>query len=77
MLALRWRWKKSWVGTLSATQEEQIRTIHRNLELDVGSNLPGYRITADDCYLDRVYGDHMHANDSTHLDGRIRDEITW
>jgi hypothetical protein len=27
--------------------------------------------------MDRVYGDHVHHNDGTHLDGGISDDTTW
>ena len=65
------------VGTREATQEDQLPTIHGNLEPDVGADLPGYRITEADCRLDGIYGDHVHANDGTHLDGGIDDDVTW
>ena len=65
------------VGTRAATQEAEIPTIHGTLEPDVGADLPGYRITEADCRLDGIYGDHVHANDGTHLDGGIQDDETW
>ena len=43
----------------------------------VGADLPGYRIIEADCCLDGIYGDHVHANDGTHLDGGIKDDATW
>jgi hypothetical protein len=39
-----------------------------------GADLPGYELTAADQKLDEVYGDHVHDNDATHLDGGIPDD---
>ena len=36
---------------------------------DVGLDLPGYVLKKADCRLGEVYGDHIHDNDGTHLDG--------
>ena len=45
-------------------------------ERSVG-DLPGASISAADQLLDAVYGDHVHQNPGTHLDGGIADDKTW
>jgi hypothetical protein len=30
-----------------------------------------------DLLLDRVYGDHVHQNPGTHLDGGITNDVMW
>ena len=44
---------------------------------DVGADLPGYTLTQADKLLDVVYGDHIHDNDGTHLDGGVADDGVW
>ena len=38
---------------------------------------PGYTPTPEDLRLQEVYGDWVHANPGTHLDGGIRDNSAW
>ena len=38
---------------------------------------PGYNPTPEDLHLQEVYGDWVHANPDTHLDGGIRDDSAW
>ena len=38
---------------------------------------PGYVPTPEDLRLQEVYGDWVHGNPGTHLDGRIMDDGTW
>lgn len=41
------------------------------------SDLPGYIITEMDRKLDEIYGDHIHQNPGTHLDGGVADDAIW
>lgn len=41
------------------------------------SDLPGTTYTRVDQMMDEIYGDHVHQNDGTHLDGGITDDATW
>ena len=41
------------------------------------SDLPGYSLTEVDRLLDKVYGDHIHQNPGTHLDGGVADDFLW
>ena len=38
---------------------------------------PGYNSTPEDLRLREVYGDWVHGNSGTHLDGRIKDDRKW
>ena len=38
---------------------------------------PGYNPTPEDLRLQEVYGDWVHANPGTHLEGGIRDNSAW
>ena len=49
----------------------------RNVEIDEGADLPGYTATQADQLIKSVYGDHIHQNDATHLDGGISDDSLW
>jgi hypothetical protein len=40
-------------------------------------DLPGYKITEVDQKLMDVYGDYIHQNDGSHLDGGILDDAAW
>jgi hypothetical protein len=40
-------------------------------------DLPGATITDADRKLLEVYGDYIHQNDGTHLDGGIQDDAVW
>lgn len=40
-------------------------------------DLPGATISEVDRMLDEVYGDHVHQNPGTHLDGGISDDKLW
>ena len=40
-------------------------------------NVPGYQPTPEDLRLREIYGDWVHANPSTHLDGGVRDDSVW
>ena len=40
-------------------------------------DLPSYQPTAVDRKLDAVFGDHVHSNPGTHLDGGIADDAVW
>ena len=44
---------------------------------DVGADLLDYMLTAADSKLDKIYGDHVHNNPSTHLTGGIADGAPW
>jgi hypothetical protein len=45
---------------------------------ETGADLPDYTLTEADIKLDTaVYGDHVHNNDGTHLDGGIVDDHRW
>jgi hypothetical protein len=41
------------------------------------SDLPGATISPADLMLMKVYGDYLHQNDGTHLDGGIKEDGTW
>eukprot|EP00978_Attheya_sp_CCMP212_P030781 scaffold114420_cov71-Attheya_sp.AAC.1 len=45
-------------------------------EIPIG-NLPGQAVTDTDRKLMGVYGDFVHQNDGTHLDGGIKDDKIW
>ena len=38
---------------------------------------PGYNPTPEDLRLQEVYGDWVHANPGTHLDGSISNDTAW
>ena len=38
---------------------------------------PGYNPTLEDLRLKEVYGEWVHANPGTHLDGGISDDAAW
>ena len=40
-------------------------------------NEPGYTPTPEDLRLREVYGDWVHVNHGTHLDGGVRDDLEW
>ena len=40
-------------------------------------NVTGYQPTPEDLSLREVYGDWVHANPVTHLDGGARDKSVW
>jgi hypothetical protein len=40
-------------------------------------DLPGATILDADRKLLEVYGDYIHQNDGTHLDGCIKDDAVW
>ena len=44
---------------------------------DAGADLPGYFVTAADRLLDSAYGDHVHDNAGTHLQGGFSDDALW
>ena len=44
---------------------------------DAGADLPGYGVTAADRLLDSAYGDHVHDNAGTHLQGGFSDDALW
>jgi hypothetical protein len=44
---------------------------------DVEADLPGYQPTPADLLLNTVYGDHVHDNEGTHLDGGIANDAFW
>ena len=44
---------------------------------DAGADLPSYNVTAADRLLDSAYGDHVHDNDGTHLQGGFSDDALW
>jgi hypothetical protein len=43
----------------------------------VNSDLPNHQLTEADLQFEEVYGDHVHDNDGTHLDGGIADDALW
>ncbi len=44
---------------------------------DAGADLPDYFVTAADRLLDAAFGDHVHDNDGTHLQGGFSDDALW
>jgi hypothetical protein len=40
-------------------------------------DLPGYEVTVTDLKLMDVYGDYIHQNDGSQLDGDIKDDAAW
>jgi hypothetical protein len=44
---------------------------------DAGADKAGYMPTPADRQLDSVYGDHVHGNDGSHLDGGTADDLRW
>jgi hypothetical protein len=40
-------------------------------------DLPGVTISEAELKLMKVYGDHIHQNDGTHLDGGMKDDDAW
>eukprot|EP00957_Ditylum_brightwellii_P196594 14978887-Ditylum_brightwellii.AAC.1 len=45
--------------------------------VDDGADLPGFVPSEADRRLQEVYGDTIHLNDGTHLDGGIADDGKW
>jgi hypothetical protein len=43
----------------------------------MGADLSGFVLTYTDTYMDKVFGDHIHHNDGTHLDGGVGDDAIW
>ena len=41
------------------------------------ADLPDYTVTDIDRMMDKVFGDHVHQNDGTHLTGGVVDDATW
>ena len=39
--------------------------------------MPGYNPTPEDLRLQEIYRDWVHSNPDTHLDGGVRDDLTW
>ena len=39
--------------------------------------MPGYVLTPEDLRLREVYGDWVHRNSGTHLDGGVKDDSEW
>ena len=44
------------------------------MDPDKGVDLLGYILTEADRILDKIYGDHVHANDDAHLEGGITEK---
>ena len=40
-------------------------------------DLPGYKITEQDRQLTAIFGDYIHSNDGTHLDGGVQNDPFW
>ena len=40
-------------------------------------DVPGYVLTPEDLCLREVYGDWVHGNPGTHLDGGVKDDSAW
>ena len=40
-------------------------------------DVPGYVPTQEDLRLWEVYGDWVHRNPGTHLDGSVADNLAW
>jgi hypothetical protein len=59
-----------------AESDTELTTEHEEERICIG-DLPGTVLTDVDRMMDRVYGDHVHHNDGTHLDGGISDDATW
>ena len=47
------------------------------LVTEPGADLDGATLAEADLLLDRIYGDHPHDNDGTHLDGGVPDDALW
>ena len=47
------------------------------VEEQLHSDLLDTVLSDADHLLDLVYGDHVHQNDATHMDGGIADDATW
>ena len=44
---------------------------------EAGADLPGYEPTPADLLLDSIFGDHVHPNDGSQLDGGFSDDQKW
>ena len=44
---------------------------------DEGADLEGFEATPADLLIQKVYGDHIHSNDGTHLTGGIATDPSW
>ena len=53
-------------------EEEEVGLEEQNI-----GNLPSATISEADRMMDKVYGDHVHQNDGTHLDSGIADYLIW
>ena len=40
-------------------------------------DVPEYQPTLEDLRLQEVYGDWVHANPSTHLEGGVKEDSAW
>ena len=45
--------------------------------METNADLPGYFRSRADIKLNRMFGDHPHDNNGTHLDGNIPDDCLW
>jgi hypothetical protein len=57
--------------TPSTDKEEEV------LDVTPVGDLPGATILEADLKLMKVYGDYIHQNDGTHLDGGLQDDSVW
>ena len=48
-----------------------------SINTEVGADLPGYFRSRADIKLDKVFGDHPHSNDGSHLSAGIPDDRVW
>ena len=61
----------------SEIKDEHYSEEESQSELENSSDLEGYQKTEVDKELQRVYGDYVHKNLGTHLDGGVRDDADW
>jgi hypothetical protein len=55
----------------STEKEEEV------LDVTPVGDLPGATISEADLKLMKVYGDYIHQNDGTHLNGGVQDDSVW
>ena len=56
-------------------QEEHNNPSH--IDIEEGTDLGGYHLTAVDRMILSLYGDHVHRNNGTHLDGGVVGDRMW
>jgi hypothetical protein len=59
-----------------AESDPDLPTKHEEEQINIG-DLPGDVLTDVDRMMDRVYGEHVHHNDGTHLGGGVSNDTSW